>query len=91
MPEVMGSPATTAVCTRPHFWHSNVRVSMPDGLVSSFDSSMRRWWQFGQPGRLMAETSAEDIGLNSGMTYDVDLGMLANSDRTANAANSQTQ
>jgi hypothetical protein len=84
MSEVMGSPDTTVVCTQPHFWHSKVRVSKPDRLASSFDSSMRFCWHLGQPGRSMAETCLDGTGWNSGMTYRAYLDYRTRSDRTAN-------
>jgi hypothetical protein len=58
----MGSFDTTAVSTRPHFWHSNVRWPNPDDLASSFDSSIRFWLQLGQRGRSIAAICAEDTG-----------------------------
>ena len=62
MPEFMGSLDVTMVRTQPHFWHSKVRQSKPDGPDSSFDSSIRFWLQLGQRGRSIAATCAEDTG-----------------------------
>jgi hypothetical protein len=47
---------------RPHFSHSNVVAWKPDGVVSSFDSNMRRCPHAGQLGRSMAEICADDTG-----------------------------
>lgn len=66
----MGSREITAVSTRPHFQHSNLLRSMPDGPpASSPDNSIRFCWQSGQRGRLMAATCAEATGRCSGMTH----------------------
>jgi hypothetical protein len=76
-PDVMGSLHTMVVCTRPHFWHSKVRQSQPDGPDSSFDSSIRFWLQLGQRGRSIAATCAEDTGWYSGMIHScMNLGAL---------------
>jgi hypothetical protein len=62
-----GSLDAVEVWTRPHFWHSNVRYSIPGGPASSFASSMRFRLHFGQRGRSIAEIAAEDTGWYSGM------------------------
>jgi hypothetical protein len=62
MPASIGSLDTAVVSIRPHFWHSNVWWSKPDGPASSFDSSIRFRLHVGQRGRSIAESSTDATG-----------------------------